>query len=222
MSDQAFAQWFESVWSDREDRVYRGLFGDLGEGVYTAGDSVYKRYGKQPHPGWLNHGVFACPPTGKRRTWLYVTSGISNPWNLDAPGKDPSGFSGLGFELVVESPQPADWAVPLLHNLMAYELLVAVGTYPNAELLEYGNRVPLNGSISPKFDSKIRWLLVEQPKHYAATFELPSGRVDCFHLVGATDAEIDLARQNDTETLVALLQKGGAYPHTDAQRASLR
>jgi hypothetical protein len=222
MSDQAFAQWFESVWSDREDRVYRGLFGDLGEGVYTAGDSVYKRYGKQPHPGWLNHGVFACPPTAQRRSWLYVTSGLSNPWNLDVPGKDPSGFSGLGFELVVESNEPADWAVPLLHNLMAYELLVAVGTYENAELLEYGNRVPLNGSISPKFQSQIRWLLVEQPKHYPATFELPSGRVDCFHLVGATDAEVDFARQNDQEALVELLQRGKAYPQTDAQRASLR
>ena len=222
MSDPAFAQWFESVWSEREDRVYRGLFGDLGEGVYTAGDSVYKRYGKQPHPGWLNHGVFACPPTAQRRSWLYVTSGLSNPWNLDVPGKDPSGFSGLGFELVVESTEPADWAVPLLHNLMAYELLVAVGTYENAELLEYGNRVPLNGSISSTIDSQIRWLLVEQPKHYAATFELPSGRVDCFHLVGATDAEVELARQNDQETLVALLQLGGAYPHTDALRKSLK
>jgi hypothetical protein len=222
MSDPAFAQWFEAVWSDREDRAYKQLFHDLGEGVYTAGPSAYQRYGKQPHPGWLNHGVFACPPTAARRSWLYVTSGLSNPWNLDQPGQDPSGFSGLGFELVVESAQPATWAVPLLHNLMAYELLVAVGTYADQDLLEYGNRVPLGGSITPEFDSAIRWLLVEPPKHYPASFELASGRVDLFHLVGATDAEVELARQTDQDVLVALLQKGGAFPRTDAARASLR
>jgi hypothetical protein len=221
-SDPAFAQWFESVWSDREDRVYRALFGDLGAGVFTAGAATYDRYGKQPHPGWLNHGVFACPPSASRGSWLYVTSGLSNPWNLDRPGRDPSGFSGLGFELVIETSEAADWAVPLLHNLMAYELLVAVGSYEDAELLEYGNRVPLNASITPAFASAIRWLLVEPPQHYPAAFDLASGRVDLFHLVGATDAEVDLARETDQDTLVALLKQGGVYPRTDAARASLR
>jgi hypothetical protein len=221
MSD-AFAQWFESVWADREDRVYRDAFGAVGDGVFTAGASAYERFGKQPHPGWLNHGVFACPPNATRASWLYVTSGLSNPWNLEQPGRDPSGFSGLGFELVVESTRSADWAVPLLHNLMAYELLVAVGSYEGAELLEYGNRVPLNGSITPSFESAIRWLLVEVPRHYPATFELASGRVDFFHLVGATDAEVELARQTDQDVLTALLVRGGACPRTDAERASLR
>ncbi len=220
--NDAFAKWFEGVWSDREDRVYPALFGDLGDGIYTASAATYARYQKKPHPGWLNHGVFACPPNDDRKSWLWVTSGLSNPWNLETPGKDPSGFSGLGFELVIESNEAADWAVPLLHNLMAYELLVAVGTYENAELLEYGNRVPLGGSITPSFESAIRWLLVEQPKHYASSFDLASGRVDLFHLVGATDAEVELARQSNQDMLVALLQKNGVYPRTDAKRASLR
>lgn len=221
-SSAAFAQWFEAQWSEREDRIYRALFGDLGEGVFPAGSRVYERYGKEPHPGWLNHGVFACPPNAQRASWLYVTSGLSNPWNLEQPGRDPSGFSGLGFELVIEATEPADWAVPLLHNLMAYELLVAIGSYEDAELLEYGNRVPLAASITPSFDSAIRWLLVEPPKHYAASFELPSGRVDCFHLVGATDAEVEFARQTNQDALIALLEKGGVWPHTDAARKSLR
>ncbi len=222
MPDAQFAQWFESVWTDREERVYRSLFGNLGGGVFSAGPRVFERFGKQPHPGWLNHGVFACPPSVDRASWLYVTSGLSNPWNLDRPGRDPSGFSGLGFELVVEATEAADWAVPLLHNLMAYELLVAVGTYQGAELLEYGNRVPLNHSITPSFDSAIRWLLVEQPKHYAQAFDLASGRVDLFHLVGATDAEVDFARQTNQEMLVALLTKEGIGQRTDAARRSLR
>ena len=221
MRDAAFSEWFEELWTDREDRVYRSVFGDLGEGVYTAGPKVYERFGKEPHPGWLNHGVFACPPHDERASWIFVTSGLSNPWNLDAPGKDPSGFSGVGFELVLETTAPADWAVPLLHNLMAYELLVAVGTYRDAELFEYGNRVPLEASITPSFDSAIRWLLVEAPEHYRASFELASGRVDFFHLVGATDAEVALAREKGQDALVGLLKQRGVHPRTDADRGSL-
>ena len=221
MSEQSFQQWFEALWTDREDRVYRSLFGDLGPGVFSASAKVYERYGKQPHPGWLNHGVFGCPAHDERDSWIYVTSGLSNPWNLETPRKDPSGFSGLGFELVIESSGKADWAVPLLHNLMAYELLVAVGTYEGAELFEYGNRIPLNDSITPEFDSQIRWLLVEQPRHYASAFELASGRVDFFHLVGATDAEVELARSKDQDQLVKLLQQKGVHPRTDADRKSL-
>jgi len=222
MSGSAFAEWFEGVWGDREDRVYKSLFGDLGAGVYTAGDSVFQRFGKEPHPGWRNHGVFACPPHGERTTWAYVTSGLSNPWNLDQEGRDPSGFSGLGFELMVETPAAADWAVPLLHNLMAYELLVAVGTYDNAELLEYGNRVPLGGSITPTFDSAISWLLVEPPQRVPPSFEIASGRVDLYQLVGVTEAEVEFARQNDQDALVELLQQEGVYPATDAARRSVR
>ncbi|MCA8966764.1 MAG: suppressor of fused domain protein [Planctomycetes bacterium] len=220
--DDAFAQWFEQVWTEREEKVYRSIFGDLGGGVLIAGESVYARFGKAPHSGWFNHGVFACPPNPERETWLYVTSGLSNPWNLQAPGRDPSGFSGVGFELVVESAQEADWAPPLLHNLMAYELLVAVGSYEGAELFEYGNRIPLQGSITPSFDSAIRWLLVEQPKHYPSAFELPSGRVDFFHLVGATDAEVEFARQTSQDMLVGLLRKQGVHPRTDADRVSCK
>lgn len=221
MSDTVFSDWFEALWTDREDRVYRSLFGDLGAGIFTVGEKVYERYGKEPHPGWLNHGVFACPPHDERESWLYVTSGLSNPWNLDEPGKDPSGFAGIGFELVVESSSESDWAVPLLHNLMAYELLVAVGTYQGAELFEYGNRIPLNDSITPSFESAIRWLLVEQPKHYPSSFDIEAGRVDLFHLVGATDPEVDLAREKDQDKLVTLLQEKGVYPLTNADRDSV-
>ena len=122
---------------------------------------------------------------------------------------------------MIESSEEADWAVMLLHNLMAYELLVAVGTYEGAELFEYGNRIPLNDSITPSFESQIRWLLVEQPKHYPSSFELAAGRVDFFHLVGATDAEVEFARKNSQDNLVKLLQEKGVHPRTDAGRDSV-
>ncbi|HLQ38323.1 MAG TPA: suppressor of fused domain protein [Planctomycetota bacterium] len=222
MSD-VWQRWFENVWAEREDKVYRARFHDLGGGIHPASLLTYQRYQQQPaHPGWLHHGVFACPPNGNRTSWLYVTSGLSNPWNLDAPGKDPSGFSGLGFELVLQTPQPVEWGVQLLHNLMAYELLVAVGRYPGAALFEYGNRVPLLGSITPEFASAIQWLLVETPSHFEPSFDLPSGRVDFYLLVGATEAEVDFARQTSHDMLVELLRQKGAHPVTDVARASAR
>lgn len=221
--ESQLARWLEDVWAEREDRVYPALFGDLGGGIHAASPAVYARFQRAPgHPGWLHHGVFACPPHGDRRSTLYVTSGLSNPWNLEAPGRDPSGFSGVGFELVIETPGPVAWAAPLLHNLMAYELLVAVGTYDNAELLEYGNRVPLGGSITPTFDSAISWLLVEPPQRVPPSFEIASGRVDLYQLVGVTEAEVEFARQNDQDALVELLQQEGVYPATDAARRSVR
>jgi len=182
MSDQAFSDWFEALWADREDRAYRSLFEDLGVGVFTAGEKLYERYRKDAHPGRQNHGVFACPPHEERDSWIYVTSGFGNPWNLDKAGKDPSGFAGLGCELVVDSTKESDWAVPLLHNLLAYELLVAVGNYEGAELFEYGNRI--------------------------------------LHLVEATDPEVDVARNQDQDKLVAMLQEKGFYPLTNADRQS--
>ncbi|MSR39211.1 MAG: suppressor of fused domain protein [Planctomycetes bacterium] len=212
--------WFEAVWAQREDQVYRALFGNLGEGVIPASPATYERYQKKPHPGWLHHAVFACPPDGERTHWLYITSGLSNPWNLEQPSRDVSGYAGLGFELAIATPTPQEFAPKLLHNLMAYELLVATGQYPGAELFEYGNRIPLRGSITPEFESKIRWLLVEQPKHYKSSFDLPPGRVDLFHLVGATDAEIELGNVQGQDPLVAMLQQHGAHPVTDAARLS--
>ena len=81
-------------------------------------------------------------------------------------------------------------------------------------------RVPLKESITPSFDSAIRWLLIEQPKHYASSFSLEAGRVDMFHLVGATDAEVEVARQQDQDKLIALLIDKGVYPMTNADRES--
>ena len=103
---------------------------------------------------------------------------------------------------MIETPAAADWAVTLLHNLMAYELLVAIGSYEGAELLEYGNRVPLNGSITHEFESAMRWLLITQPKHYDSSFELESGQVDFYHLLGATDLEVEFAREADQDALL--------------------
>lgn len=214
-------QWFESVWRDREERVYRELFGDLGGGVFPATAAHYARLGQSPrHPGWLHHGVFACPPHGARQHWTYATSGLSNPWNLDAPGRDPSGWSGVGFELCLCSAERADWAIAVLHHLMAWQLLVATAAVAG-QPLGPGQRVPLGGAIDGRGDGAIRWALVEPPDHHEATFELPSGKVEWLLLVGVTESEVQFARAREQAALVALLRDRGVWPRTDPVRSAV-
>lgn len=218
--DAAWQQWFESVWADREDRVYRETFGDLGPGVHPATIAHYERLRQTPrHPGWLHHSVFACPPHGARTHFCYATSGLSNPWNLDAPGRDPSGHSGLGFELLLCTPQRADWAVAVLHHLMAWQLLVATGAVAGQPLAP-GQRVPLGGPIDGAKDGRMTWALVEAPAHVAPEFDLPSGKVEWLLLVGATAQEVDFARATNQNVLRARLEQDGVWPLTDPQRAS--
>lgn len=218
--DDAWQRWFESVWADREDRVYRETFGDLGGGVHPATMAHYERMRQSPrHPGWLHHGVFACPPGGTRTHWSYATSGLSNPWNLEQPGRDPSGHSGLGFELLLCSPARADWAVPVLHHLMAWQLLVATGAV-TGQPLGPGQRVPLGGSVDGQPGGLLNWALVEPPSHVPAEFDLPSGKVEWLLLVGATEKEVAFARTTDQKVLVARLQEDGIWPLTDPSRPS--
>lgn len=221
MADSDMQDWFEKVWAQREDVVYTATFGDLGGSIYTAQAAHYDRLRKGPvHPGWLHHGVFACPPHGQRTDWVHVTSGLSNPWNLEAPGRDPSGESGVGFELCLRTPQQANWAIPLLHHLMAWQQLVAAGALQGRPL-GTGQRVPLGGPIDGA-SSALTWVLVEPPEGIAPSFELPSGKVDWLMLVGVTEAEVQFARGRDQEALIALLKEAAVWPRTDPTRPSLQ
>jgi hypothetical protein len=218
---QAWQKWFEGVWADREDRVYRALFGDLGNGVFPATAAHFARLKQTPrHPGWLHHGVFACPPHGARAHWAYVTSGLSNPWNLESEGRDPSGHSGIGFELLLCTNDRADWAIPVLHHLMAWQLLVATGAVQGQPMAPT-QRVPLGGPIDGDKDCAVTWALVEAPTHIEPTFELPSGQVEWLLLVGVTEADVTFARATDQKVLVARLQQEGVWPITDRQRKNV-
>jgi hypothetical protein len=148
-----------------------------------------------------------------------VTSGLSNPWNLTEPGRDPSGHSGLGFELCLLASARADWAVQLLHNLMAWQLLVGTGAM-SGQPLDRGQRVPLGGPLTGVADCPLRWLLVEPGDEVLPPFELASGRVELLLLVGATEAEVALARNRDQQALVQLLRERGVFPVTDPARRS--
>ncbi len=96
--------WFERVWSYREEDLYPSLFGATSRGIFPISAEILTSTFKQStyDPRWLTHGVFEFAPTPDRESWLYVTSGLSNAW--ESSTANPSGVSGLGCEFIFETP----------------------------------------------------------------------------------------------------------------------
>ena len=117
------------------------------------------------------------------------------------------------------TPQRADWAISVLHHLMAWQLLVATGAV-QGQPLGPTQRIPLGGAIDGTKDGAITWALCEAPSHCDPEFELPSGKVEWLLLVGATEKEVAFARSTDQKVLVARLQEDGVWPMTDPRRQS--
>jgi hypothetical protein len=226
MTDQELQQWFEDIWADREERIYPAFFGDVGgagKGIYNLSIETFKSLGHpDPDPRYLTHGVLECPPTDSRKDWLYVSSGMSNPWGESPETVDPNNYSGLGMEFTLHTPGQARWAIEVLHHVMAVQLLVAAGEI-NGPLVEHNDRIPLGGSLWKK-NGTITHLLVtyppEPPEGYPARFELASGKVDVMLIIGITQRERDFAHTQGVEPLIGLLRHQGIFPVTDPERLS--
>jgi hypothetical protein len=220
-SPEAWQKWFEGIWAHREERIYPAFFGPLEKGIATVPAELFARLGvADPDPRWLHHGVLTSPPNGKRASWLFVTSGLSNPWGDDPETVDQARYSGLGLEFVIEAPEKVGWAYGVLHWLTAVQLLVASERL-KGELVECWDRVPLRASIDPARESALRNLLLAEPLGYPRGFQLDSGKVDLMLCVGISDAEKQLAADQGGPALVEQLRRAGHFPITDPARASL-
>lgn len=232
MTDEAWQKWFEGIWAEREERWYPQFFGDLGPGIFPIPPSVFASIGRaDPDPRFLTHGVFECPPTGRRGHWVYVTSGMSNPWGESPETVDRSGWSGLGYEFTLHTPGQSPWAIRILHWLMAVQLEVATG-HIEGELLQRHDRIPLGGTIGKK-DGALTHLLVTGPDAvgsgplspheagYPPAFGLASGRVELLLMMGMSGREADFARTQGPEALLTLLHHREVFPLTDAGRVSV-
>jgi hypothetical protein len=216
------ASFLERVWADREEVVYPRLFGPLVPSIAPLpAELFHSMFGQESvDPRWLHVGVMTAPPAGPRGSWLYVTSGLSNPWEDVGPRLGP-GPSGLGREFVLETTEAADWAIIRLQHVAAFELLLAAGRYPGHAALGVHDRLPLRGPITLGGDSPLRWLLVTAEADCAPTITMESGQVDLLTLVGITDDEAAFARVHGGDELVSLLRAGGAFPVSDPQRPSV-
>lgn len=232
--DQAqWQKWFEEIWADREERLYRRFFGDTGPGIYPIPVETFNSIGTpDPDPRFLFHGVFECPPTAERGHWIYVTSGMSNAWGESPETVKPEEFSGLGFEFVIHTQQQARWPIFALHWLMAVQLMTAAGKL-KGELLQRNDRIPLGGALARK-DGLITNLLVISPEErgfstaalpddptYPGEFSLASGRVEFLLTMGITAKEAEFAHRQGAEGLIALLRHQQVFPFTDPARQSV-
>jgi hypothetical protein len=100
----------EELWRLREEGVYPTLFGPVGRGIFPRTQELFsKRFGQRNvDPRWLFIGVFEFAPTPERSSWLYVSSGYSNPWNEEPEAYNPMGESGFGVEFAFAVSEQAD------------------------------------------------------------------------------------------------------------------
>lgn len=214
--------FLEDVWAKREEEVYPNLFGALGPGIFSIGIDVFTSVFKQSaDPRWMHIGVFESPPSSAHEDWVYVTSGLSNPWEDDSPPNEASGPSWLGLEFVFRATTSGPWAIQAVQRVAAFEILLAHGRYEGRERLGFGDRIPLRGPIIPDSESQISHLLVAPPTGMPRGFSLPSGTVDFVQLIGISEPEAKFARENGTQALLSLLESRGACRTTDPMRGSL-
>jgi hypothetical protein len=212
--------FIERVWAFREERIYPDLFGELGSGIFTLDVETFGVFKQEPDPRWLFTGVFESAPSPKHAGWVYVSSGLSTPWEQEGPAHSSDEPSWLGVEFVLRSLEQGAWAIRIVQRIAAYEILLAHDRFPGRDRLVFGDRIPLGRPMVPGSESLLTHLLVA-PRADQPNFQLESGHVDFVQLVGITEREAVFGRQNGLDPLLDLLRSGGAYDITDPRRASL-
>jgi hypothetical protein len=220
MTEQTEHDWFEAAWACREETIYSSTFGDIGSGIYTLDAELFTGQFRQTSvdPRWLTHGVFESKPSPARASWLYVSSGLSNAWEVDSPkAEEPS---GLGCEFILECESKSQWALLLLRRMVAFQILLSVGRFEGKGVLQAWDRVPLRAPIDG-MTSRLDWVLLTPAPNFSGRQSLLSGHFSFLEFIGITDDEADFGRNNGGDKLLALLTREGAAPLTDPNRESV-
>lgn len=209
--------WFERVWTYREEVLYPSLFGGVSRGIFTVPPEMITGPFKQEtfDPRWLHYGVFEFAPTTQRDSWLYVTSGMSNEWEAESP--DPNSVSGLGCEFIFETTVQSEWAILRTLHLLTFQILLCHGRYSGKEPLTDFDRIPLREPIRGQ-SSSLTWLMLAPPPGIDRIAKLDSGTFDFYQVVGITEGEAQYARSHDDQALIELLTTHGCFPVTDPDR----
>ena len=206
----------------RDEDIYPSLFGKMGRGTFPLREEVFAPFGvMEVDPRWLRVGVTEFQPSDDRASWVYVTTGYSDPWEVAPEDYDPEGESGNGVEFVMETPERADWAVMRLQSLVAFDILAAAGRLGDAEPLAYLDQLPLQHPIDGGETSELKTMVICPPEGLAKGFALPSGKVALAQAVGLTNAEAAQAAEFGLATIADKLRPLGAYPVTVPERDSV-
>ncbi|KFA94791.1 suppressor of fused domain protein [Archangium violaceum] len=222
-TDEAFCQWYEDCWADRDEVEYPKLFGAISEEVYTLEQSGALEAWleselaevKELDPNWGGMGVRVAPPSPEYPYWTYVTSGLSNPITL-APGEevDANSPSGVGYEMVIHTTEEAQWPVLRLLDMMAYNLVCM-------RAFAVGHRYPVEGTLTGG-ESKLNGFVFVIDPSRPTHFQLESGKVQLLTLVGVTKNEMAFSRSNGMDRLMAKLVAAGTGYITDPGREQVQ
>lgn len=203
----------EDSWEQREEQIYPYIFGEIGQGVYPLDASIFiNQFGVGDiDPRWLHFGVFKCTPNIDRKTWVYVSSGMSNPWESE----QSEDYSGFGTEFILETQNESDWAIDVLRSLMAYNILISIGHYGEKPLLDYGDRIPM------KIEPNISTLMIVKPAHFPISFNLKSGKVDILQITGITNSEFEYAKQHSSLAIAEKLLEAQESFVINSKRADI-
>lgn len=208
------------VRAQRETQIYPELWGQSSRAFPLEEQFFQRTFQQDAEPHWLLTSVIEWAPNEKHSDWVYVSSGLSNPLSDAAEEGVVDDFSWLGVEVMFRSTEQGLWAASLVQRVAAFEILLAHERFPGRDRLAPGARIPLGGPIVPESDSPLKWLLVVPPMDEAVSFDLESGRAEFLNVVGITDGEAKLAREQGAEVLFEQLRNHGALWVTDPKRAS--
>jgi hypothetical protein len=217
------SQLLLEAWEARND-LYRMLFGEYTSSspekyappkVPTTDPSGVTESGGSGDPGDEDQRltILTYAPDPQRPYWLYVTSGLSNPWYQEEPDE----VSGFGYELLMKAPMQAEWPAQVLRTMAFY-------IFNHAAQLSPGMRVALNGPVSVHTPSDLVnlfiWYADEAPD---AWYQLPSGGFGVFSAIGITDDECDFAERVTAGTwcIQEVLRQLGFGQITDPNRKSV-
>ena len=223
MDDNEWGKWFEGIWADREERLYPKFFGKTPLQIYNLPAEVFKEgyHMAEYDPAWLTNIVIEYKPIEERKSWLYVTSGLSNPIGQEPENINPKDFSGMGFEMIIETNEKCFWPVQVLHRLIAYQILIST-SHLEGDLLDYGIIIPFGEGVTE--ESKISNFVIVEPneeRKYPNEFSLASGMVDFFVLFGVTQTEVDSLPQDGETDIVHHFMEQTEYPVTNSNRDSI-
>jgi hypothetical protein len=159
--------------------------------------------------------VRVSPPSEAFPYWSYVTSGLSNPFTV-GPGDEytQESASGIGYEMVIHTPEEAQWPILRLLDMMAYNLVCL-------RAFALGARFPVEGALDGG-DSKLGGFVFMRDPRRPATFDLPSGRVQLLTLVGVTRNELAFSRSNGADKLLEKLEALGTGVITHPEREEVK
>ncbi|MBP7704393.1 MAG: suppressor of fused domain protein [Caulobacter sp.] len=213
----------EEVWRRREEEVYPALFGPLSRGIFPLPAELFVQRFRQTEidPRWLTMGVLEFGPTAERPSWLYITSGYSNPWHQEPADYDPEGESGSGIEFAMQTAEQAEWAIPVLASMLAFDVLLSAGRLPSGAPLSLYDRIPYGAPVTGEEGCVLTNLILAPAEGMPDSFVLPSGKAHIAAFTAVSDAELELARNEGTKVILDRLREAGHHPVVRPERASI-